>query len=67
MKKINWGIIGLGQIANKFANAFSIIDNAHIKGIASFDKDKLPSFKKKFASTAIYTKRFIVFNIYFPS
>ena len=48
MKKINWGIIGLGHIANKFANAFSTIDNANIKGIASFDKDKLQSFKKRF-------------------
>ena len=48
MKKINWGIVGLGNIANQFANAFSIVDNAKIKGIASFDKDKLRSFKKKF-------------------
>ena len=48
MKKINWGIIGLGHIANQFANAFSVIDNAKIKGIASFDKDKLKSFKKRF-------------------
>ena len=48
MKKINWGIVGLGHIANQFANAFSIVDNAKIKGIASFDKDKLQSFKKRF-------------------
>ena len=48
MKKINWGIVGLGHIANQFANAFSIIDNAKIKGIASCDKDKLQSFKKRF-------------------
>ena len=48
MKKINWGIIGLGNIANQFANAFSIVDNANIKGIASLDKDKLQSFKKRF-------------------
>ena len=48
MKKINWGIIGLGHIANQFANAFSMVGNANIKGIASLDKDKLRSFKKKF-------------------
>ena len=41
MKKINWGIIGLGSIANKFADAFSYIDNATVKGIASFDQNKL--------------------------
>ena len=48
MKKINWGIIGLGNIANQFANAFSIVDNANIKGIASLDKNKLQSFKERF-------------------
>ena len=52
MKKINWGIIGLGHIANQFANAFSIVDNAKIKGIASFDKDKLQSFKKRFSNVS---------------
>ena len=48
MKKINWGIIGLGNIANQFANAFAIVDNANIKGIASHHKDKLLSFQKRF-------------------
>jgi len=48
MKKINWGFIGLGNIANKFAESFISIDNARIKGIASYKKDKLFSFKKKF-------------------
>lgn len=48
MKKINWGIIGLGNIASKFAEGFSIVDNASIKGIASLNKDNLKSFQKKF-------------------
>ena len=48
MKKINWGIIGLGNIANKFAEGFSIVDNANITGIASLNKDNLKSFQKKF-------------------
>jgi len=48
MKKINWGIIGLGNIANQFANAFATVDNANIKGIASLNKDKLQSFKERF-------------------
>ena len=48
MKKINWGIIGLGNIANKFADAFSIVDNANLKGIASLNNNKLLNFKKKF-------------------
>ena len=48
MNKISWGIIGLGNIANKFADAFSIVENAEIKAIASLNNDKLLNFKKKF-------------------
>ena len=48
MKKIKWGIIGLGNIANKFADGFSIIDNAAIKGIASLNEYNLQTFQKKF-------------------
>ena len=48
MKKINWGIIGLGNIANRFAESFFFLDEAKIKGIASNNTDKLLSFKKKF-------------------
>ena len=48
MKKVNWGIIGLGSIANKFADGFSKINNATVKGIASLNKNNLQSFKKKF-------------------
>ena len=48
MKKVNWGIIGLGNIANKFAEGFSIINNATIKGVASLNTNNLQSFQKKF-------------------
>ena len=48
MKKINWGIIGLGNIAKKFAEGFFFLDNAIVRGIASTNNYKLNSFKKKF-------------------
>ena len=48
MTKVNWGIIGLGNIANKFAEGFSIINNATIKGVASLNTNNLQSFQKKF-------------------
>ena len=48
MTKINWGIIGLGTIAKKFAGGFSNLDNASIKAIASKKKENLDLFKKKF-------------------
>jgi len=48
MTKINWGIIGLGTIAKKFAGGFSNLNNASIKAIASKKKENLDLFKKKF-------------------
>ena len=48
MKQVNWGIIGLGNIALKFAQSFKFIDNAIIRGISSKDSQKLEYFKKKF-------------------
>ena len=48
MKQVNWGIIGLGKIALKFAESFNFTDNARIKGITSKDEKKLEYFKTKF-------------------
>ena len=48
MKKINWGIIGLGNIALKFADAFKNVKNAKLIGISSTDNNKLEFFKKNF-------------------
>lgn len=48
MRKANWGIIGLGNIAYKFAYGFAGIDNSCIKGIASHNLDKLSEFRKNF-------------------
>ena len=48
MRKINWGIIGLGNIANIFANAFNNIDSASIKAVASKNVNNLKFYKKKF-------------------
>ena len=48
MKKVNWGIIGLGSIALKFASGFRDVKNANLKGISSKNLNKLNDFKKKF-------------------
>ena len=48
MKKINWGIIGLGNIAQKILESFSNIKNSNLLAIASKDKLKLDYFRKKF-------------------
>ena len=48
MQKVNWGIIGLGKIALKFAEGFKNIDNAKLLGISSKDNEKLKKFKEDF-------------------
>ncbi len=47
MTIINWGIIGLGDIAKKFAKGFSGLNNSSLKAIASKKKENLNLFKKK--------------------
>jgi len=47
-QSINWGIIGLGNIALQFAEAFKDSKNSKLKGIASNNPDKIRIFEKKF-------------------
>ena len=48
MQRVNWGIIGLGKIALKFAESFKDIKNAQLVSIASKDTSRLKTFKEKF-------------------
>ena len=48
MQQINWGIIGLGAVAFKFAEGFKFLDKAKLLGIASKDSNKLNKFQEKF-------------------
>ena len=48
MKKINWGIIGLGNIAQSFSDAFKEVDNAKLLGISSKNNEKLKNFEDQF-------------------
>ena len=48
MDIVNWGIIGLGNIAQKFAEGFKNIDNAKLLGLTSRDDKKLQKFKEDF-------------------
>jgi len=49
MKKINWGIIGLGKVANKFADGFRYSPNANLLAISSLNNVKLKKFQKKYS------------------
>ncbi len=45
MEKLNWGIIGLGRMAEKFSEAFLDTKNAKLLAVSSKDKFKLNKFK----------------------
>ena len=46
---INWGIIGLGRMANRFASAISEVENAKLLGIASQNIDRLKNFGDQYS------------------
>ena len=45
---INWGIIGLGNMANSFASSISEVKNSKLLGIASKNFLRLKSFGDKY-------------------
>ena len=47
-KIYNWGIIGLGKIARKFAADLQVLPNARLQGVASRSFEKAESFAKEF-------------------
>ena len=56
MKKrnIRWGIIGLGNIANKFATDLATIENAELVAVASRSQEKSDDFARKYNSKKAY-------------
>jgi predicted dehydrogenase len=53
-KEINWGIIGLGNIAHKFANDLLLSKESKLYGVASRNIDKANEFGKKFKTVKYY-------------
>ena len=54
MKKIKWGIIGLGGIARKFAKDLNLHSNADILAVASRNLDKATEFAAEFNALHAY-------------
>ncbi len=48
MKTFNWGIIGLGGIAEKFAEGLSFLPNAKLFAVASRSKEKASKFAARY-------------------
>lgn len=53
-KKINWGILGLGNIANKFAEDLQLSSNSILYGVASREINKAKNFSNTFNSIKYY-------------
>ncbi|OXA76319.1 Predicted dehydrogenase [Flavobacterium aquidurense] len=52
--KINWGIIGLGNIANQFAADLVLIEEANLIAVASRNLDKANEFAKQYNCQKAY-------------
>ena len=50
----NWGIIGLGKIARKFAIDLQSIKNANLKAVASRSLQKAEAFAEDFYADKFY-------------
>jgi len=54
MKQFTWGIIGPGKIANKFAVALTLVEDAHLGAVASRDIARSRSFAEAHNVPTIY-------------
>jgi predicted dehydrogenase len=53
-KKINWGIIGPGRIARKFAEDLVLSDNAQLYAVASRDPERAAAFGREYHARKYY-------------
>lgn len=54
-KKIRWGIIGLGNIAHKFANDLMLVEGADLAAVASRNAEKSKEFAEKYDCKKAYS------------
>jgi predicted dehydrogenase len=53
-KKFKWGIIGLGKIAQKFANDLKLVENSELEAVASRGLAKSEAFAKTYDAKKFY-------------
>lgn len=53
-KTYNWGIIGLGSIAHKFADALTVVPNARLHAVASRSAEKASKFAQQYNASHYY-------------
>jgi len=54
MKAYNWGILGTGNIAHKFARALMLLGNAHLYAVGSRDAEVAANFASEFGFNRYY-------------
>lgn len=47
-KKVKWGILGLGNIANQFASDLMLVEDAELYAVASRDSVKAKAFASNY-------------------
>ena len=53
-QKINWGIVGCGNIANKFVSDLALVEDAELQAVASRNLEKAEAFGQKHNSKKCY-------------
>ncbi|WP_339785238.1 Gfo/Idh/MocA family oxidoreductase [uncultured Imperialibacter sp.] len=54
MNTYRWGIVGLGRIAHKFAEALKVIPTAQLVAVASRDRKNAEAFAERFEAKTFY-------------
>lgn len=54
MKKTNWGIIGLGKIAHKFAQDLAMLPNTNLHAVASRSQERAQAFANQYSAPHAY-------------
>lgn len=61
-KKLNWGIVGLGNIAHQFAKDLLLFEDAILYGVASRIEQKAKSFANQYQASCFYGNYDSLFN-----
>ncbi|MBL7827944.1 MAG: Gfo/Idh/MocA family oxidoreductase [Saprospiraceae bacterium] len=56
MKTFNWGIIGMGRIARKFADDLKLLPNARLHAVASTSQERADAFATEYGASHAYGK-----------
>jgi predicted dehydrogenase len=54
MRTVRWGILGLGNIAHKFASDLLLVPNTELVAVASSDLNRAEAFSEKYKSKCFY-------------